>query len=177
MILPIRCPCCHHRARWRLSPGEPPEVVELSQQGGSRRPAVPAALAVWRTWRAASRAGETVVGACPACAQPVLTDAPGAPPDAPWSLDTPIGRVTIGPDGATLDGAPADPDALDARLERALGPRLRAADVFDVRYAFVAAFVGVLGTLAFIWLGAAIFVARFVFAMGVQDNVSIPLPP
>jgi hypothetical protein len=170
----VACPTCHHRARWSA----PGEVVEVLQEGGSRRAAVPEALASWRIWRAA-RAGATgpVVGPCPACGLPLPAVAPGAPGIGSATLTTPIGEVRVADDGVWLDGVVADPDDVDARLEAALAPRISASDVFDVRNAFALAFLAMLGTITLIWLVAALFLIRFVMAMGMQNNVTIPLPP
>lgn len=175
MMITAHCPTCHYRARWDTDRGE---AVEVLQVGGSRRPAVPEALAVWRIWRA-SRAGQTgpVVASCPACALPLLTNNASAPIDAPHTLTTPLGLVQIGADTLTLDGEPTHADALDAQLERALAPRLRAGDVFAVKNVFGLAFMTILGTVAVLWVFAALFLVRFVIAIGVQDNISIPLPP
>lgn len=175
MMTSAHCPTCHYRARWDTDLGA---AVEVLQVGGSRQPAVPEALAAWRIWRA-SRAGQTgpVVASCPACALPLLADDASAPTDAPHTLTTPLGRVQIGADTLTLDGEPTDADALDAQLERALGPRLRASDVLAVQNVFGLAFLTILGTVAVLWVFAALFLVRFVIAIGVQDNVSIPLPP
>lgn len=174
MTFDVACPTCHHRARWSA----PGEVVEVLQEGGSRRAAVPEALASWRIWRQA-RAGATgpVVGPCPACGLPI----PAVEPGAPWvdgaTLATPIGAVRVAADGVWIDGAVADPADVDARLEAALAPRISASDVFDVRNAFALAFLGMLSVITVIWLVAALFLIRFVMAMGMQNNVTIPLPP
>jgi len=177
MITEVHCPSCHHRARWDLG-GEAPAALQELIEGGSRQPPVPSALATWRIWMRSLR-GEIgpVVGGCPRCGQPVVADDRAAPASPPWTLPTPIGQVVIGADGATLDGVSTPVDTIDAKLEAALGPRLRPSDILAIRNLFGLAFLTILGTVALLWVFAAMFLIRFVIAVGVQDNVSIPLPP
>lgn len=177
MIAEIRCLTCHHQARWQLGAGGP-EPIEITQPGGSRQPSVAPELASWRVW-ARSLRGELgpVVGRCPHCAQPVVTTETQAPWSDPWVLPTPLGEVTVGADQLLLHRSAADLDSLDGRLEEAMAPRLTVGSVFNIPNLFGMVFLTILGVLAALWIMAAMFLVRFYIAMGVQDNVSIPLPP
>lgn len=176
MSLVVRCLTCHHRARWRDVGA--PEPVEVLQTGGSRRPAIPHELAAWRVW-ARSLRGELgpVVGRCPHCDQPLISEQPDGPSPVSWVLPTPLGEVQIETEQIQLDGEVQDLASIDERLEAAMAPRFSPRSLFDIRNLFGGVFLLILGVLASLWVMAALFLVRFIIAVGVQDNVAIPLPP
>lgn len=176
MSLIVHCLTCHHRARWK-DPGDP-EPVEVLQTGGSRRPSVPHELAAWRVW-ARSLRGDLgpVVGRCPHCEQPLVSEEPGGPSPVSWVLPTPLGEVQIEAEQVRLNGDVRDLATLDEQLEAAMAPKFSPRSLLDVRNLFGGVFLTILGVLACLWFMAALFLIRFIIAVGVQDNVAIPLPP
>jgi hypothetical protein len=173
MNVPVHCPSCHHRAVWWTNDGLI-EVVEVIQVGGSRQPTTHPTLAAWRTWRA-SRVGELgpVVGACPACAQPLIADGPGLPAAPPWTLESAAGPFTVS--AAALLGPSGQPVA-DAFVEATLDRELRArfTDQLDSSLIFAGFLLMIFGAVALFWIGAALFVVNFYLAMAGQGDFTGP---
>jgi hypothetical protein len=90
---------------------------EVQAEGGLRVPAPNETIAAYRAIVALQETGQTVVGRCPMCGQPMVTDDPTANA-IEWPLDMGDGDVI------TLQTAPLTTDTgtpletLDARLEQ-----------------------------------------------------------
>jgi endogenous inhibitor of DNA gyrase (YacG/DUF329 family) len=175
MTLTAHCPTCKFSGDWDV---DARAALRVHQPGGARQPDVPRSLAIWRLWRRAiADPDQRVIAACPACGLPLTSSDPDAPWDSAWTFTAPFGTVRIGAEGTFLDDAPADPDTLDAQLERLWGPRIRVSDVIAVHNVFGLVFITIVGTVATLWVFAVLFLVRFITAMGSQDNITIPLPP
>lgn len=125
-----------------------------------------------------SRRGELgpVVGACPACTMPLVGESGRLPPDAPWTLETPRGPLRIGAEELVGPSGPMDAEQAEAWMREQLVPRA-VEQLADPRLLFVAVVVGILALIALVWLGAALYVLNFLFAMGTQGNFSAPAVP
>lgn len=93
MPIAVQCPTCHRRETWR----DGTVVVEVP--GGSRKPSQHPARAAW----AVLQGGHTVVGACEACGQPLVSEDPGAEA-AVYTITLPRGALRVGPDGISGPG-------------------------------------------------------------------------
>jgi len=147
----VRCRACLRVEEW--SGAERHVRVE----GGGRRPAEAPALAAWRTLVDAQEHGHTVVGACPACAQPLTTDAPGATAAA-YAFDLPKADVRF--DGRAFASAsgPLTADEARRRVQAALPPP----PPFDVGRLLFTSWAAGLGTVGFVlWIAGATFVVFF----------------
>ena len=169
----VRCPTCFHEARWDAEGA----VIEELVEGGVRRPAPHPNLAAFRVW-ARSRAGELgpVVGACPHCAMPVVLEEGELPADAPWTLDTPLGPYIVGADVLRGPKGPLDVASAEVVLSELYQPR--ATDQLgDPRLVFLLVVGAIIAAIAVVWLGAFLFVANFLYAMGTQGNFAAPFQP
>lgn len=158
----LSCPACLYTAT--RTPGAPDVVV---QPGGVRRASGHPSLAAWRRLHAArSGTGASVVGPCPKCGQPLLTDEAAAPHPA-WTLDTPLGAFQVNetithPDGTVLSDAEAS-----ELLEDLLRKRMVIAP-----FSFVLQSIFLTMGLApiLLWL-VATFVALWMFTQMAQGNL------
>jgi len=105
----VRCTCCHRVEIW----GQ--DAREVLAEGGLRVPAPNATIAAYRAIVAVQETGHTVVGRCPMCEQPMVSDEPTATA-IEWPLHMDDGDVL------NLQTAPLATDTsletLDARLEQ-----------------------------------------------------------
>lgn len=86
----MRCPSCHREERVRDG------VREVVTEGGRRRPSGSPQAAALETLLASMRGAlPPVVGACPACGQPLV----GEEPRAAYTIPVDGGAVTLGGDG------------------------------------------------------------------------------
>jgi len=169
----VRCATCLYRARMSADGA----VVQELQEGGVRAPDPHPTLVAWRTW-ARSRAGELgpVVGRCPRCDMPLIAESAGLAPSEPWTLDSPRGPVRVGADELVGPTGPLTDAQAEASLASQLEPR--AVDqLLDPRLIFVGVVLIILALIALVWLGAALYVANFLLAMGTQGNFSAPAVP
>lgn len=169
----VRCPVCFYRARW-TSDGE---TVEVVQEGGVRQPSPHPTLAAWRVW-GRSRAGDLgpVVGTCPRCAMPLVAEEDGLEAVAPWTLETPRGPVVVGADVLRGPSGPLTDVAAEAFFASQFQPD-PVRELADPRLIFLVVVIAILAIVALFWLGAALFVANFLYAMGTQGNFSAPSVP
>ena len=149
----------------------------MQQEGGGRQPTVDRRLAIWRIWRDARAGAYRVIGPCSRCEMPMVAETDALPWAPGVTLDTPRGPVQVGPDALTGPKGPMTDAEADAFLEEQLAERLTVDQVLDPRLLFVVGTLGILGLVLLIWLGAALFVGNFLFAMGTQGNFSGPMSP
>ncbi|MBX2803442.1 MAG: hypothetical protein KTR31_37525 [Myxococcales bacterium] len=110
----VACRSCHRLERWGSS--DAPEVLT---PGGARRTAMPV-LAAWETVRACLEGEGRVVGACEACAQPLVAPSSSALAPHPWPFDTPEGVLTFDGVGALSDAeGSVSIERADERIRRA----------------------------------------------------------
>ncbi len=154
----VRCATCLRAERWTGAD----RAVEVA--GGRRRPAEHPELAAWRVLRGAleGRTGP-VVAACAGCGQPMVAGGSG-PAAIRWTLALPDGEVVVG-DGLALDGAPATPDEVEARLVAAYGERVEPA-----RAAFSAVALTAMAVPFALW-GVALFVVLWFLYNVLRGNL------
>lgn len=122
-------------------------------EGGARRPSVHPELAAWRVATSAH-----VVGACPACGQPLVSDGQGE--RIPWTVRLPDGEaVTVQADGTVADRA-------DERVRAAYPTGLQLADLRPGLALFQGSLLTLMLGPVVLWVLAVIAVVVFLTHFG-----------
>lgn len=118
----VRCPACHRIERWRGDGSSAPSV-EVIVPGGDRRAPDHPGLAAWGILMR-SRHGQlgAIVGACPACGQPLVVTEGAWAALPSWRIDTPEGAVVVGERVTGPEGAFTEEEA-EKWLRKRLGAK------------------------------------------------------